>query len=49
MLQMELGKRIELRKLTEVVGKGGRKIILTELESEEDKRKIQGRKEGSNG
>ncbi|XP_046142809.1 golgin subfamily A member 6-like protein 6 [Osmia bicornis bicornis] len=40
MLQMELGKKVEIRKMTEVTGDGGRKIVLTELEEEDDCRKI---------
>ncbi|XP_046145874.1 cilia- and flagella-associated protein 251-like [Osmia bicornis bicornis] len=44
MLQMELGKKVEIRKLTEMAGEGGRKIILTELEEEEDCRKVIGKK-----
>ncbi|XP_046145873.1 vicilin-like seed storage protein At2g18540 [Osmia bicornis bicornis] len=44
MIQLELGKKTEPRKMTEVLGEGGRRVILTELETEEDRRKIMWRK-----
>ncbi|XP_029054735.2 vicilin-like seed storage protein At2g18540 [Osmia bicornis bicornis] len=44
MSQIELGKKVMIKKQTELTGEGGRKLILMELEEEEDRNVLLGKK-----